>query len=100
MEMQHIHINTPALSQYLTLVAELGVADVQLLKLLLQFVEIGLQPRVLQLDLVQLTLELLVISCQQLVVVKKLTVRLIQPCGKKNPNPKQHDCRMSLVVYG
>lgn len=84
MEMQHININRPALFQYLTLVAEFGVADVQLLKLLLQFVKVGLQPRVLQLDLVQLTLELLVICCQQLVVVKKLTVRLIQPCDKTN----------------
>lgn len=86
--MQHIIINRPALFQYLTLVAEFGVADVQLLEVLLQFVKIGLQPRVLQLDLVQLTLELLVFCCQQLVVVKKLTVRLIQPWGKKT-NPKQ-----------
>lgn len=65
--------------QYLTLVGELCGGDVQLLKLLLQLGEVGLQPGVLQLGLVQLALELFVIRRQQLVVVKKLTVCLVQP---------------------
>lgn len=64
---------------YLTLVGELCGGDVQLLKLLFELGEVGLQPGVLQLGLVELALELLVIHCQQLVVVKKLTVRLVQP---------------------
>lgn len=64
---------------YLTLVVEFCGGDVQLLELLLEFGEVGLQPRVLQLDLVQLALELLVIRRQQLVVVEELTVRLVQP---------------------
>lgn len=73
---------TPAQSaacQYLTLVGELCGGDVQLLKLLLELGEVSLQPGVLQLGLIQLALELLVIRGQQLIVVKKLTVCLVQP---------------------
>lgn len=65
--------------QYLTLVGELCGGDVQLLKLLLELGEVGLQPGVLQLGLIQLALELLVIRCQRLVVIEKLTVCLVQP---------------------
>lgn len=73
-----------AVCRYLTLIAELCGVDVQLLKLLLELVEVSLQPGVLQLDLVQLTLEQLVILCQLLIVVKKLTIGLIQPYKKKD----------------
>lgn len=72
-----------AVCRYLTLIAELCGVDVQLLKLLLELVEVSLQPGVLQLDLVQLTLEQLVIFCHLLIVVKKLTIGLIQPYQKK-----------------
>lgn len=69
--------------RYLTLIAELCGVDVQLLKLLLELVEVSLQPGVLQLDLIQLTLEQFVILCQLFIVVKELTIGLIQPSKKK-----------------
>lgn len=64
---------------YFTLVVELCGVDVQLLKLLFKLGKVSLQPCVLQFGLIQLALELLVICCQQLIVIKKLTVRLVQP---------------------
>lgn len=64
---------------HLTLVAEFGGGDVQLLKLLFQFGKVCLQPGVLQLALVQLALQLLVILAQRLVVSEKLTVCLVEP---------------------
>lgn len=64
----------PAARPYLTLVVEFCGGDVQLLKLLLKFGEVCLQPGVFQLGLIQLALELLVIRRQRLVVVKKLMV--------------------------
>lgn len=75
---------------YLTLVCELGGGDVQLLKLLLELGEVGLQPGVLQLRLIQLALELLVIRCQQLIVFQKLVVRLVQPNRTKR-------CRVMFI---
>lgn len=68
-----------AACRYLALVCELCGGDVELLELLLEFGEVGVQPGVLQLRLVQLALQLLVVGRQQLVVVEKLTVRLVQP---------------------
>ena len=82
-------ISPPAACQYLTLVGELGGGDVQLLELLLELGEVGLQPGVLQLGLIQLALELLVIRCQQLVVAEKLTVCLVQPGTKKKKKKKK-----------
>lgn len=67
----------PAACPYLTLVGELRGGDVQLLILLFELGEVGLQPGVLQLGLVQLALQLLVIHCQRLVVVKELTVSYV-----------------------
>lgn len=66
-------------SHYLALVADLGGSDVQLLEVLLELGEVDPQPGVLQLGLVQLTLQLLVINCQQLVVTEQLLVILFQP---------------------
>lgn len=88
-----------AFFQYLALVAELCAADIQLLELLLQLVEIGLQPGVLQLGLVQLTLQLLVICCQQLVVVKELTVCLIQPSKKKKKKKNTRGWSVEVHVW-
>lgn len=64
---------------YFTLVVEFCGVDVQLLKLLFELGKVSLQPCVLQFGLIQLTLELLVICCQQLIVIEKLSVRLVQP---------------------
>lgn len=71
-----------AVSQYLTLVCELGGGDVQLLELLLQLGVVCVQPGVLQLGLVQLPLQLLVVGRQQLVVAQELPVRLVEPWEK------------------
>lgn len=64
---------------YFALVVELRGGDVELLKVLLELRVVGLQPRVLQFSLVQLALQLLVVCRQQLGVIEKLTVRLVQP---------------------
>ena len=63
---------------YLTLVGEFGGGDVQLLVLLLERGEVGLQARVLQLGGVQQALQALVLRLQLLPLPQKLLVGLVQ----------------------
>lgn len=69
---------------YLALVGELGGGDIQLLVLLLQLGELGLQARLLQFSGVQLALQVLVIGLQALVVFQQLLVCSVQPLKKEN----------------
>lgn len=64
---------------YLTLVGEFGGGDIQLLVLLLQLGELGLQARLLQFSGVQLALQVLVVSLQALVISQQLLVCSVQP---------------------
>lgn len=68
---------------YLTLVGEFCEVDVQLLVFLLQFGEVGLQPGVLQVGLVQLALQQLVVHCQRLIVTEKQPVCAVEPLNEK-----------------
>ena len=68
-------------SPYFTLVGELGGRDVQLLVLLLQFREFGLQLGLVQLSVVQLALYVLVVQLEILIVLHQLTIGSIQPGG-------------------
>lgn len=67
------------MSPHLTLVGQLGGGDVQLLVLLLQFRELGLQLGLLQLGAVQLGLCVLMVQLEVVVVLHQLTMGIIQP---------------------
>lgn len=69
---------------YLALVGEFGGGDIQLLVLLLQLGELGLQARLLQFSGVQLALQVLVVGLQALVISQQLLVCSVQPRGRKN----------------
>ena len=66
---------------HLTLVGELGGADVQLLVLLSELAEVGLQTGVLQPAAVQLALGALVVQGERLVLPEQLAIRRVQPAG-------------------
>ena len=66
---------------YLTLVGEFGGGDVQLLVLLPELGEVGLQARLLQPGGVQQALQALVLRLQLLILPQKLLVGLVQPAG-------------------
>lgn len=68
---------------YLALVGELGGGDVELLVLLLQLGELGLQLGLVQLGAVQLALCVLVVQLEVLVVPQQLPVGGVQPERKR-----------------
>lgn len=68
---------------YLTLVGELSGGDVELLVLLLQLGELGLQLGLVQLSAVQLALCVLVVQLEVLVVPQQLLVGAVQPKRKR-----------------
>lgn len=73
---------------HLALVGELGGGDVQLLVLLLQFGELGLQLGLVQLGAVQLALCVLVVQLEVLIVPQQLPIGAVQPgresCGRQD----------------
>ncbi len=68
---------------YLALVGQFGGGYVQLLVLLLEFGELGLQTRLLQTGRVQLTLKSLMICLQKLIVLQELLVRGAEPAHRE-----------------
>lgn len=84
---------------YLALVVEFGGGDVQLLVLLAELGQLGLQARLLQTRGVQQALEALVFRLQLTVLPQKLLVGLVQPegggeghsCGTKRKQEYLHN---------
>lgn len=82
---------------HLALVGELGGGDVQLLVLLLQFGELGLQLGLVQLGAVQLALCVLVVQLEVLIVPQQLPIVAVQPGRESRCRQDAYNCSPGLL---